>query len=103
MCPFESAKSDSVWASRSSRSVLSRSAHGSTGKQGSWIMRSAAAYVPRSPSAYAPAVGTSPVPDRDAPLRAALFDVDGVLVDSPHERAWSETLDELMQGAWRDV
>ncbi|MDI1435845.1 HAD family hydrolase [Polyangium sorediatum] len=30
-----------------------------------------------------------------------LFDVDGVLVDSPHERAWRETLDELMQGPWK--
>lgn len=32
-----------------------------------------------------------------------LFDVDGVLVDSPHERAWRETLEELMQGPWRDL
>lgn len=34
-------------------------------------------------------------------LAAILFDVDGVLVDSPHERAWRETLDELMRGDWR--
>ncbi|QDI83265.1 HAD family hydrolase [Methylorubrum populi] len=27
------------------------------------------------------------------PLLAAIFDVDGVLVDSPHERAWREALD----------
>jgi beta-phosphoglucomutase len=39
----------------------------------------------------------------DAVLRGAIFDVDGVLVDSPHERAWRESLDELMQGAWRDL
>lgn len=30
-----------------------------------------------------------------------IFDVDGVLVDSPHERAWRDTLDELMNGDWR--
>jgi HAD superfamily hydrolase (TIGR01509 family) len=34
------------------------------------------------------------------PLRAAIFDVDGVLVDSPHEQAWRETLDRLMAGPW---
>src|SRR5215468_9145081 len=39
----------------------------------------------------------------EKPLRAAIFDVDGVLVDSPHERAWRETLDELMQGPWADI
>jgi len=32
-----------------------------------------------------------------------LFDVDGVLVDSPHERAWRETLDELMRGPWSTI
>ena len=30
-------------------------------------------------------------------FRGAIFDVDGVLVDSPHERAWRETLRELME------
>jgi beta-phosphoglucomutase family hydrolase len=34
---------------------------------------------------------------------AAIFDVDGVLVDSPHERAWREALDELMTGEWRGL
>lgn len=34
------------------------------------------------------------------PLRAAIFDVDGVLVNSPHEQAWRETLDGLMAGPW---
>ncbi len=34
---------------------------------------------------------------------AVIFDVDGVLVDSPHERAWRETLDEFMHGAWANV
>ena len=32
---------------------------------------------------------------------AAIFDVDGVLVNSPHERAWRESLQQLMEGAWR--
>ena len=32
-----------------------------------------------------------------APLQGAIFDVDGVLVDSPHEKAWRESLRELMQ------
>ena len=33
----------------------------------------------------------------------AVFDVDGVLVDSPHERAWREALRELMEGEWSDI
>ena len=37
------------------------------------------------------------------PLSAAIFDVDGVLVASPHERAWQEALAGLMQGEWRDI
>ena len=36
-------------------------------------------------------------------VRGAIFDVDGVLVDSPHELAWREALRELMEGEWRDV
>ena len=36
-------------------------------------------------------------------FRGAVFDVDGVLVDSPHERAWRETLHELMDTSWRDI
>ena len=36
-------------------------------------------------------------------LRAAIFDVDGVLVDAPHERAWRETLDCLMAGLWAQL
>lgn len=32
---------------------------------------------------------------------AVIFDVDGVLVESPHERAWREALTELMTGRWR--
>ena len=33
----------------------------------------------------------------------AILDVDGVLVDSPHERAWRDTLRELMESDWRDI
>jgi HAD superfamily hydrolase (TIGR01509 family) len=36
-------------------------------------------------------------------FRGAIFDVDGVLVDSPHERAWRDSLRELMDGSWRDI
>ncbi|MCW0215609.1 MAG: HAD-IA family hydrolase [Pseudonocardia sp.] len=33
----------------------------------------------------------------------AIFDVDGVLVDSPHERAWKDSLRALMEGEWADI
>ena len=36
-------------------------------------------------------------------FRGAIFDVDGVLVDSPHERAWRDALKELMETEWSDV
>ncbi|MDQ4134352.1 MAG: HAD-IA family hydrolase [Actinomycetota bacterium] len=36
-------------------------------------------------------------------FRGAIFDVDGVLVDSPHEKAWREALRELMESDWRDI
>ncbi len=35
--------------------------------------------------------------------RGAIFDVDGVLVDSPHEAAWREVLDALMEGDWASI
>ncbi len=35
--------------------------------------------------------------------RGAIFDVDGVLVDSPHEQAWREGLRQLMENEWGDV
>jgi beta-phosphoglucomutase-like phosphatase (HAD superfamily) len=38
-----------------------------------------------------------------AGFRGAVFDVDGVLIDSPHERAWRETLRELMEAEWHDL
>lgn len=36
-------------------------------------------------------------------IHGAIFDVDGVLVDSPHEQAWREALRRLMAGPWRDL
>jgi beta-phosphoglucomutase len=38
-----------------------------------------------------------------AAFQGAIFDVDGVLVDSPHEKAWRESLRELMESEWSDV
>jgi beta-phosphoglucomutase len=38
-----------------------------------------------------------------AGIAGAIFDVDGVLVDSPHERAWREALRRLMEGDWHDL
>ena len=38
-----------------------------------------------------------------AKLDGAIFDVDGVLVDSPHEKAWRESLRELMESEWRGL
>ena len=36
-------------------------------------------------------------------FRGAIFDVDGVLVDSPHEQAWREALRQLMDNEWSDT
>ncbi|HEY4729376.1 MAG TPA: HAD-IA family hydrolase, partial [Actinomycetes bacterium] len=36
-------------------------------------------------------------------FQGAIFDVDGVLVDSPHELAWRESLRRLMEGEWREI
>jgi beta-phosphoglucomutase len=38
-----------------------------------------------------------------ATFQGAIFDVDGVLVDSPHERAWRDSLRELMESDWGDI
>jgi len=35
-------------------------------------------------------------------FEGAIFDVDGVLVDSPHARAWKDSLRELMETDWAD-
>ena len=36
-------------------------------------------------------------------FQGAIFDVDGVLVDSPHYRAWRDALQELMDTEWADL
>jgi len=36
-------------------------------------------------------------------FRGAIFDVDGVLVDSPHEAAWRDVFNELMETDWADI
>jgi beta-phosphoglucomutase len=36
-------------------------------------------------------------------FQGAIFDVDGVLVDSPHQKAWRESLRELMEREWNHV
>jgi beta-phosphoglucomutase len=36
-------------------------------------------------------------------FRGAIFDVDGVLVDSPHEAAWRDAFRELMETDWADI
>jgi beta-phosphoglucomutase len=36
-------------------------------------------------------------------FRGAIFDVDGVLVDSPHEAAWRDTFRALMESDWADI
>ncbi len=36
-------------------------------------------------------------------FQGVIFDVDGVLVDSPHESAWRESLRELMESNWADI
>jgi trehalose/maltose hydrolase-like predicted phosphorylase/beta-phosphoglucomutase-like phosphatase (HAD superfamily) len=35
--------------------------------------------------------------------QGGIFDVDGVLVDSPHELAWRDALRQLMEVDWRDI
>jgi hypothetical protein len=40
---------------------------------------------------------------RGAGFHGAVFDVDGVLVDSPHELAWREALEQLMKTSWSAI
>lgn len=40
---------------------------------------------------------------RTAGFHGAVFDVDGVLVDSPHEHAWRDALAQLMETSWRAI
>jgi beta-phosphoglucomutase len=42
-------------------------------------------------------------PDVQREFHGAIFDVDGVLVDSPHEAAWREALRGLMESEWSDI
>ncbi len=39
----------------------------------------------------------------DKGYQGAIFDVDGVLVASPHEREWGETLRRLFETEWSDI
>lgn len=32
-----------------------------------------------------------------------IFDIDGVVLATPHERAWRDALEQLMAGPWRDL
>jgi beta-phosphoglucomutase-like phosphatase (HAD superfamily) len=41
--------------------------------------------------------------NRPGGFGGAIFDVDGVLVDSPHELAWREAFRSLMENEWSDV
>lgn len=36
-------------------------------------------------------------------LRGGIFDIDGVVLDTPHEQAWREALAALMAGPWREL
>src|SRR6201997_1778342 len=36
-------------------------------------------------------------------FQGAIFDVDGVLLAAPHQKAWRESLRELMEADWRDI
>jgi beta-phosphoglucomutase-like phosphatase (HAD superfamily) len=36
-------------------------------------------------------------------IEAVVFDVDGVLIDSPHERSWRRALQALMETEWRTI
>ena len=47
--------------------------------------------------------GPGPRQDAVPQFRGAIFDVDGVLVDSPHEKAWRQSLRELMESDWADI
>ena len=40
---------------------------------------------------------------KTAGFQGAIFDVDGVLVDSPHELAWREAFKALMENEWADI
>src|SRR5215211_3357552 len=54
MCPLERAKTDSLWASTERSSPVSRTAHGSGGKQRCWIIGPPAARRDRKPRCLRP-------------------------------------------------
>ena len=48
-------------------------------------------------------IGPDAPADGSQRFQGAIFDVDGVLVDSPHYRAWRDALQELMDTEWTDL
>ena len=58
--------------------------------------------APAGPACRSPA-GPRLTGGRMPAFQGAIFDVDGVLVDSPHQKAWRESLRELMEGEWSDI
>ena len=102
-CRSTAARSGSASRGASSRSRPSPMA--STCPSGLALARTFTSSTParraRSPSASESASrNVWPMP---AGFRGAIFDVDGVLVDSPHERAWRDTLRGLMETSWSDI
>jgi beta-phosphoglucomutase-like phosphatase (HAD superfamily) len=57
----------------------------------------------RSDGASSATKGATAMHVQGETFQGAIFDVDGVLVDSPHERAWREGLRELMENEWSDI
>jgi fructokinase len=58
------------------------------------------------PSGTRRIAGPTPATEGLVPMAAfsgAIFDVDGVLVNSPHELVWREAFRALMEGEWRDI
>ncbi len=48
-------------------------------------------------------IGINRQPHPSGRLPALIFDVDGVLVASPHERAWQDALAKLMANDWQGI
>jgi beta-phosphoglucomutase-like phosphatase (HAD superfamily) len=57
----------------------------------------------RAATLSSPTKGATAMHGQGKTFQGAIFDVDGVLVDSPHERAWREGLRELMENEWSDI
>ena len=73
-------------------------------RRGPRVVRRGAVHVraPAEPTCRDPA-GPRLTGGRMPAFQGAIFDVDGVLVDSPHQKAWQESLRELMEGEWSDI